>query len=343
MKLRFIFAILFILLAEAVPVKAQHARILHYSETSGFDHNTRANSLALFQSFSNVTVVNDVSGAWFDSLSTLLDFDLVVFSNTSGDAILDSLQRHHFEIYMQNGGSLMGIHAASDTYRHSSANGNHTGTWDFFAETLGGSVQQNPNHVAGTPLYSISTVMPHYSVSGLPNPWPKNEEYYYWENGFLDSANQVVLEVEETVGPNGQVNSYDSSRAVSWFKTTASGGSVFYTSMGHANSNFVSDSTFIQHIQQATDWCLGRTINLTENDAGRKVLFYPNPTEEYLYFRSGSGRKKGFIRDLSGSLLKSIPDFSGEERVYIGDLPSGFYLVEITGRNFRQVEKLGIQ
>ena len=326
----------------AFSAKAQNANILHYSETSGYDHNTRANSLAMFQTFPNVTVVNDETGASFDTLSYLLTFDLIVFSNTSGNAILDSLQRHNFEAYMQNGGNLLGIHAATDTYRHSTANGNNTGVWDFYAKTIGGSVQQSPNHVAGTPLYSIYKLNQHFTVAGLPDPWAKNEEYYYWENGYLDSANQVVLNVEETVGPNGQVNSYDSTRAVSWYKTTANGNSIFYTSLGHGNSNFTTDSLFIQHIGQATDWCLSRFVGLDENAEHLRVKLFPNPANEYVYFFSPTGNKQITIYTLSGKPVKHIAHLFGKQSLFIGDLAKGLYLVEITDDSHRQVEKLSV-
>ena len=48
---------------------------------------------------------------------------------------------------MNNGGGYLGIHAASDTYRHSTANGSSTGTWDWYAEMAGASVQEGPNRL----------------------------------------------------------------------------------------------------------------------------------------------------------------------------------------------------
>ncbi len=180
--------------------------VLHYTETSGFDHGTRDISLAMFQAIAGehgFSITSDNDGASFSSLATLQQFDAIVFSNTSGDALLDVDQRTNFEAYIAGGGSVLGIHAATDTYRHSTANGTNIGTWDFYAELMGGSVQQNPNHVNGTPLYDMSHIGTHPSTSNLPDPWSKNEEYYYWESGYYREDNIPVLEVEETVGPNG--------------------------------------------------------------------------------------------------------------------------------------------
>jgi type 1 glutamine amidotransferase len=233
-------------------------KILHYTETSGYDHNTRQVSLSMFQNLGlshGFAVDDDSDGSSFDSLSTLQQYAVVVFCNTSGDNILTASQRANFESYINGGGSYVGIHAASDTYRHSTADGSNTGAWDWYAELLGASVQQYPYyHVIGTPLYELSKIGTHPSTDSLPDPWAKNEEYYYWENGYYNADNVAVLEVEETIGPNGQVNSYDSIRPMSWYRHLPGGGRSFYTALGHASSNYTSDQYFISHVRDAVLW-----------------------------------------------------------------------------------------
>ena len=261
-----------IMLIAWVAWTTMHAQsILHYTETSGFDHQTRMQSLAMFQDIAaqhGLTVVDDQDGSNFDDLAVLQQFAVVVFSNTSGDAILDPQQRANFEAYVNGGGSYLGIHAASDTYRHSTANGGNTGSWDFYSELVGASVQQNPNHVSGTPVYAMQHLAPHASTASLPDPWVKAEEYYYWENGYYRPDNITVLEVEETVGPNNQVNSYDAARPMSWYRTHTQGGRIFYTALGHVASNYTSDTLFRAHIRDAILWCLGGPTGLTEMAGG---------------------------------------------------------------------------
>ncbi len=235
-------------------------KILHFTATSGYDHQTRTVSYQMFDSIgqlSGIQVDNDSTGVTFNSLNDLLQYDAIVFSNTSGDAILTPQAMQHFEWYIQSGGSLLGIHSATDTYRHSSANGNNTGTWDFFPEILGASVQQFPSHVYGVPMYRIDQIQSHPVLNSLPDPWFKEEEYYYWEQGYFDSSVYVLHQVEVTIGPNGMVNSYDSSRAVSWIRLTPGGGKIFYTSLGHSPSNFTSDTSFIRLIKNAVEWITG--------------------------------------------------------------------------------------
>src|SRR5687767_11070443 len=95
---------------------SQPCRVLHYTETSGFDHQTRSVSFAMFQQMAvqfGFTVDHDSTGQAF---SNLQQYDAVIFSNTSGDNILDAAQKANFEQYINNGGTFIGIHAASDTY-----------------------------------------------------------------------------------------------------------------------------------------------------------------------------------------------------------------------------------
>lgn len=309
--------------------------ILHYSETSGFDHNTRDNSFAMFLRFANTnnyTIINDNTGNAFDDLDSLLTFDLIIFSNTSGDAILNEQQQQNFEVYIQNGGALLGLHSASDTYRHSTANGTKTGTWDFYPETLGGSVQENPNHVSGTPAYNIFTLKNHPSVEALPKPWLKNEEYYYWENGYLNLDNEVLLKVEETLGPNGMVNSYDSSRAVSWFRILDRGSKVFYTSLGHSNENFNPGTLFERHLIDAAKWLLNTFVGI-ETIVGKSFTVWPNPANNVLRLEFGALflTKNLRIYNQKGDLQYEQMLDTKLLKLDVNQFTPGLYFIEIGG------------
>ncbi len=236
-------------------------QVLHYDETTGFDHQTRAQSFALFSDIGavhNFTVTQDSDGSSF-TIPSLTNYDLVVFSNTSGDGGLNDSQRAALEWFIDvNGGSLMGIHAATDTYRHSTANGNNTGTWDWYAETLGGSVQQNPNHTSSNHVDNINELIEHPCSENIDFPWVKEEEYYYWENGFINPDINQVLQVEETGD-----STYDEARPVVWTRTNDAGAKIFYTSLGHKQGNYTGAfPDFEQLIEDAVLWLLEPNVSL---------------------------------------------------------------------------------
>lgn len=306
----------------------QNFKVLHYTETSGFDHQTRANSLAMLQDLGSKngwSVNDDQTGNAFNSLGNLKQYAVVVFSNTSGDQILDSAQRANFEAYINGGGSLVGIHAASDTYRHSTANGSNTGTWDWYAEVLGGSVQQSPNHTAAGYNGTLDLVGTHPTIAYLPNPWEKVEEYYYWENGFLQPGHNIVLMVRFTGN-----QSYDAPRPMSWYKRLVGGGRLFYTALGHANSNFTSDTAFQNHIRDAILWAAGSGMNLPELQAEYPVKLFPNPARDFLKLKvveewSLSDYK---IIDAKGTVCKE-GKLVAETTVNLRGIPNGRFVLQL--------------
>ncbi|MCC6399424.1 MAG: ThuA domain-containing protein [Flavobacteriales bacterium] len=320
-----------LLLALPFALQAQ-PHVLHFTRTSGFDHGTRAVSFALFQGIAQdlgVLVDDDASGAPFSDPQLLGTYDAIVFANTSGDAILDAQQRAHFEAWVADGGHVLGIHAASDTYRHSTANGSNTGTWDFYAELIGGSVQQNPNHVSGTPLYAIQHIGAHASTADLPDPWAKNDEYYYWEDGYYGPDNVEVLRVEETIGPNGLVNSYDAPRPMSWYRLLPGGSRVFYTALGHAADGYTSDTLFRTHISDALAWLLEGSTGMERTSGAAGLTVFPNPAVDELTLVTDASWTGTPLRvwDATGRPVMEAMITGERTDLHLGSLSSGAYVV----------------
>lgn len=314
--------------AATFSVSAQ--RVLHFTATSGYDHGTRDVSFAMFSvigSELDIEVVNDPTGTNFSDANTLSEFDVIIFSNTSGNDILDATQRANFEQWVNDGGNVLGIHAASDTYRHSTANGNNTGTWDFYPELIGASVQENPNHVDGTPTYTMQRVGAHPATYNVPNAWEKAEEYYYWENGYFAEFNTPMLLVEETVGPNGQVNSYDAPRPMSWYRTPGSS-RVVYTALGHAASNFTDDVIFRVHVKDALAWLLEGTTHVAANEKA-PLIVWPNPASDVVHVRT-STPASFHIADATGRVVLHHSGKSTISSVDITPLPAGCYFIRTT-------------
>lgn len=324
-------AIFLMLVMTMSPASSQ--RVLHFSATSGFDHGTRAVSFAMFTDIGSELgseVINDPLGATFSDPIALAEFDVVIFSNTSGNNILDAEQRANFEQWVQSGGSILGIHAATDTYRHSTANGNNTGTWDFYAELIGASVQEGPNHVNGTPQYAMSHIGIHPSTAALPDPWVKSEEYYYWEGGYFRNDNIPVLEVEQTIGPNGQVNSYDAPRPMSWYRELPDDGRAFYTALGHAPSNFTDDPLFRQHLKDALLWLIDASTSIKPQPTHDIVpIIWPNPAASHVIVKLPlPGACTMDMLDAQGrSVLKAR--FKDQVDIDLSRFPQGLYILHL--------------
>jgi type 1 glutamine amidotransferase len=324
---------------------AQVTRVLHYTETSGYDHQTRSVSYAMFSQMGaehGFTVDHDSTGDAFSSTANLQQYDAIIFANTSGNAILNTVQQQHFEQYMDLGGVLIGIHAATDTYRHSTANGNSTGSWDRYAELLGASVQEGPNHVSGTPVYRIDAQLAHPLLTGVPDPWHKAEEYYYWEQGYFNPSNTVLQQVEQTVGPNAQVNSYDAARPVTWYSVLPGGGRVFYTSLGHAASDYTSDPSFYRLLTNAMLWAGGLTSTPVVEVSGTDLAIYPNPAGQQLTVSYKTGNTPQHLRlyDGCGKELGRSTKETDRMDLDLSGLAKGVYVVQLAADGLHVLRKV---
>ncbi|MDZ7849188.1 MAG: ThuA domain-containing protein [Owenweeksia sp.] len=244
---------------------AQSFKVLHYTETSGHDHKTRDESIDMFNEFgaaSNFAVTDDQTGTEFNTLANLQQYNVVVFSNTSGDNIFNATQRQNFEDYIAGGGNYLGIHAGSDTYRHSTANGGNTGTWDFYPEMMGASVQESPNHTNKNHNGTMDTIGNHASCQHVPDPWNKVEEYYYWEDGYLANDIVEVLRVRSTGS-----DSHDTARPMSWYRDLSGGGKAFYTALGHHDYDFDTVTLFGKHVRDALLWLLDTSADCSGGSA----------------------------------------------------------------------------
>jgi type 1 glutamine amidotransferase len=307
-------------------------RILHYTEATGFDHGTRMVSQLMFEricdSLSAQTphvwiLSHSDSSEVFDDLTALQQYKVIVWSNTSGAAGLTFAQRQNYELYVLGGGSYVGIHAASDTYRHSTANGSNTGAWDFYAGHLSGcSVQENPHHTAANHNNNMTHAATHSILSGIPDPWNKTEEYYYWENGFLDSSFTELLRVNAT-----GTNTYDSVRMTAQYKQHAWGSRSFYTSLGHDVSNYTSDATFELLLKNALYWAADPVIQNVNESGAENIIVYPNPADEMvrLQFTTAGTERTIKIADVTGREIISVVSVQSVVEFSTALLPEGMY------------------
>nr|WP_299071219.1 ThuA domain-containing protein [uncultured Allomuricauda sp.] len=232
-------------------------KVLLFTKTSGFDHNTREESETMVQAIADqlgFEITVDNTGSEFDSAGNLNNYDVIFFTNTSGD-MLNASQRSNVESYAAQGGNFISNHAASDAYGHSTASsvsGNGKGVWDWYAENVTGcSVRNSPNHTSSGFGATVSIQNGNTELTnGISFPWSDNEEWYYWEDGYIDSSFTELLRVSDTGS-----NSYDDARMTAHYWNRADGGKSFYTSMGHAKGKY-SDTEFVQLLTNAFAYML---------------------------------------------------------------------------------------
>ncbi|WP_394974235.1 ThuA domain-containing protein [uncultured Croceitalea sp.] len=232
-------------------------KVLVFTKTSGFNHNTKEESVAMVQKIADeldfdVEVSDNASV--FDDQNNINSFDVIFFTNTSGN-MLNASQRNTVESYAEQGGNFISNHAASDSYGHSSAstvNGGGKGEWDWYAENITGcSVRNDPNHTSNNFAATVTIQNQNLDLTAeIRFPWDDNEEWYYWEGGYINDEFTELLRVSDTGS-----NSYDDSRMTAHYWERPEGGISFYSSMGHAKSKY-SNPEFIILMQNAFEFIL---------------------------------------------------------------------------------------
>ena len=344
-------------------------KILVYHETNGFRHTGAINNgITMFEGFgaaNNFTVDNFQNSNVFTT-SNLAQYAAVVFLNTSGSDetgsdgdLLSASEKMAFEAFIASGKGFIGIHAATDTYRD--------GSWDFYNELVGAIVQTGPNHTSNNFNADIELKASHPIVDFLGpvgTIWNKNEEYYYWQNngGQLSTDNTVLLEVEETVGPNGNINSYDTARPITWYKeavaydddnddatpkVTMSGVRSFYTALGHNGSDYSGDSNFRDMLLNATLWAIGNTLSINETESVSVFKLAPNPVKETttIKFKNAIGEidlklynilgKEVLSKTINASLLSN-----NKFNLDLSNFNNGVYLLKVSTKTAQKSIKL---
>ncbi|GAA0730223.1 hypothetical protein GCM10009430_41270 [Aquimarina litoralis] len=249
---------------------AQDFNVLVFHETNGFRHTGAINaSIAMLEDLGanadhDTWSVDDTRDASVFTDQNLANYDVIIFSNTSGGDLLDDNQKNAMETFIQNGGGFVGFHAASDTYRGTNAGS----TWPWYNELVGAIVQTNPYHTSNNFPGMMNVLVDHPIINHIGNPgdiWSHEEEWYYWElnGGQLSDTNFDLLEVQATGN-----QSYDATRPITWLKEF-DGGRSFYTALGHNATTYNDNETFRRMIEKAVLWVADRLdANEPVNDCG---------------------------------------------------------------------------
>lgn len=245
-------------LAVGLSLVAPHAqaqsdpwRVLVFSKTAGFRHDSIAVGIAAVQTLGTqrgfgVDATEDASAF---TPANLANYASVVWLNTTGD-VLDANQKSAFANYIQTGGGYVGVHSAADTEY----------AWPFYGELLGGA------WFVSHPAIQTATVMretpAHPATASLPAQSDFNEEWYNFTANPRAQV-QVLLTLDEaSYSPGGGAMGAD--HPIAWARSVGAG-RAFYTGLGHRIETF-ADTRFLAHLGGAIVWSAQRDVEWTFAD-----------------------------------------------------------------------------
>lgn len=235
MRIKFLVLLIFAVMFSTSFVKIK--KVLVFTKTEGFRHESIETGVETIKELgkNNAFEVLQTEDASMFTKSSLEQFDLVIFLNTTGD-VLNEEQQSNFEYFIKNGGSFMGIHSATDTEYE----------WPWYGKLVGAYFLSHPAQTEA----KINTLnATHESTKHLPKIWTRFDEWYNFKS--ISPNIDVLLELDETSYVGGENGAH---HPISWYQEY-DGGRMFYTGGGHTISAY-AEPNFKQHLLGGINYCL---------------------------------------------------------------------------------------
>jgi type 1 glutamine amidotransferase len=214
-------------------------KMLVYSRTTGFRHDSIAQGKTMLQEIAAEQGFEITAVETNELITTegLAQFEIVFFMNSTGD-IFNQTEEAAFEEWMETkNGAFAGVHSATDTEQG----------WAFYKEVTG---QYYNGHVAANTAGAIqfeASMAQFPAVAGMPNPWQRNEEWYFFNN-FQEWSTQPGLMILGRKAADNQ--------PIVWAREFGNWRS-FYTALGHDAAAF-RDPLVKQHVTGGIMWAVRR-------------------------------------------------------------------------------------
>ncbi|MDQ6482020.1 ThuA domain-containing protein [Dyadobacter sp. LHD-138] len=228
--------------------------ILVFSKTTAFRHSEsiEASKSAISEmARRNKWFIYETEAGGIFNLQQLAHFKVVVFNNVTG-RVLNEQQHQALSKYIENGGSLVGIHGAGDNSHH----------WPWYEKYLIGARFSHHSlspHLQKAVIH-LQTGADTLLTNNLPHSWNHTDEWYV----FFNKPKEVHVAAYingNSIKPSGNLLwirdknfGMGSYHPVAWYRRVHKG-KTFYTSMGHSAEAW-KDTRFLHLIENGLRWSI---------------------------------------------------------------------------------------
>jgi type 1 glutamine amidotransferase len=223
----------------SVPAGELGTRILVFSKTAGFRHDSIPDGIAAVERLGRERgfAVDATEDALVFADAALAPYAAVVFLCTTGD-VLDDGQQAAFERFIRKGRGFVGVHSAADTEYD----------WPWYGALIGAYFKSHPAIQPAT----IAIADPvHASTRGLPSLWDRTDEWYNFREDPRARVH-VLAVLDEKTYSGGEMGS---DHPIAWCHFH-DGGRASYTALGHARESY-AEPLFLEHLLGGIQFAAG--------------------------------------------------------------------------------------
>lgn len=220
-------------------ISALKSQILVFTKTAGYRHGAIEKGVETLKELglkNNFEITQTEDSLQFND-ANLKKYQLVIFLNTTQDVLGDE-QQEAFKTYINNGGSFMGVHAATDTEYE----------WPWYGKLVGAYFLNHPKQQEAKIMVTDKN---NPATAHLQDTWMHFDEWYNFKD--INPDLQVLMSLDETSyegGKNGD------NHPITWCHEF-DGGRAFYTGLGHTLESY-DDPNFRKQLVGGIEWCLKR-------------------------------------------------------------------------------------
>ena len=210
--------------------EAADRRVLVFSKTAGFRHDSIADGIAAVRRLgsANGFAVEAIEDAAVFQDGSLGSYAAVVFLNTTGD-VLNAAEQQGLEGFVRSGKGFVGVHSASDTEHQ----------WPWYGALVGACFRSHP---AIQPAQIRVSDRVHPSTRSLPAVWGRTDEWYNFQTNPRGRVH-VLATLDEATYSGGELGT---DHPISWCQFY-DGGRSWYTALGHTRESY-SEPLFLEHL-----------------------------------------------------------------------------------------------
>lgn len=212
-----------------------------FSKTAGFRHQSIPKGIETFKKLAlqyKWDIVYSEDSSLFNT--SILQYDVLVFLNTTGD-ILNEDRQNVLKEYMAKGKGFVGIHAATDTEHD----------WPWYNDMVGAVFASHPKIQTAT----LKTSENYKAFFGQDFKTRQVKDEWYNFKDPLKPGITVLTYLDEGSYTGGKQNG---NHPITWFHKYG-GGRAFYTGLGHTDEQY-DDETFLQELVTAINWAGGKKM-----------------------------------------------------------------------------------